>query len=125
MSFATLRTTLAASIANPSMWSTYSFPPAQVTANSVSITPDDSYVEIINNNTALSCKVRFVLECAVPLFDNQGNLAGIEDLILALVPLINHTGYTISNVSQPRIMALPSGDLLTCSIRIETLTSWS
>lgn len=124
MSFATLRTALATSIANPSVWSTYSFPPPQVTANSCSIVPDDPYVEPTNNNSLLSLKVRFKIEMAIPLFDNQGNLAGIETMIQALIPLIP-TSYNISSISQPRVMSLPSGDLLTCDVSIETLTSWS
>jgi len=125
MSFATLRTALATSIANPSVYSTYSFPPPQVTANSCSIVPDDPYVEMINNNTDLSLKVRFKIEIAIPLFDNQGNFAGIENTIQALIPLIPNETYNISSISQPRVMSLPSGDLLTCDVSLETLTSWS
>jgi hypothetical protein len=124
MSFATLRTALAASIANPSVWSTYSFPPPQVTANSCSIVPDDPYVQPTNNGSLLSLTVRFKIEMAIPLFDNQGNLAGIETMLQALVPLIPTT-YNISSISQPRVMSLPSGDLLTCDVSIETITSWS
>ena len=125
MSFATLRTALATAIANPSVYSTYSFPPPQVTANSCSIVPDDPYVEMTNNNTDLSLKVRFKIEIAIPLFDNQGNFAGIENTIQALIPLIPNETYNISSISQPRVMSLPSGDLLTCDVSIETLTSWS
>ena len=124
MSFATLRTALATSIANPSVWSTYSFPPPQVTANSCSIVPDDPYVEPTNNNSLLSLKVRFKIEMAIPLFDNQGNLAGIETMLQALVPLIP-TSYNISSISQPRVMSLPSGDLLICDVSLETIGSWS
>jgi hypothetical protein len=124
MSFATLRTALAASIANPSVYSTYSFPPPQVTANSCSIVPDDPYVQPTNNGSLLSLTVRFKIEMAIPLFDNQGNLAGIETMLQALIPLIPTT-YNISSISQPRVMSLPSGDLLTCDVSIETLASWS
>jgi len=124
MSFATLRTALAASIANPSVYSTYSFPPPQVTANSCSIVPDDPYVQPTNNGSLLSLTVRFKIEMAIPLFDNQGNLAGIETMLQALIPLIPTT-YNISSISQPRVMVLPSGDLLTCDVSIETLASWS
>jgi hypothetical protein len=124
MSFATLRTALATAIANPSVWSTYSFPPPQVTANSCSIVPDDPYVQPTNNGSLLSLTVRFKIEMAIPLFDNQGNLAGIETMLQALVPLIPTT-YNISSISQPRVMSLPSGDLLTCDVSIETITSWS
>lgn len=124
MSFATLRTSIASMIADAD-WTTYAFPPATPTANSISVVPDEPYVEVINNTTTLSLKVRFRLEMAVPLFDNQGNLAGIEDFLLQLVPKIDHKIYNISNVSQPKIMSIPSGDLLTCDVSIETLTSWS
>lgn len=124
MSFATLRTALATSIANPSVWSTYSFPPPQVTANSCSIVPDDPYVQPTNNGSLLSLTVRFKIEMAIPLFDNQGNLAGIETMLQALVPLIPTT-YNISSISQPRVMSLPSGDLLICDVSLETIGSWS
>lgn len=125
MSFATLRQQLADMIANPGVWTVYAYPPPTPTANSISITPDEPYVEINNNTTSLSLTARFKLHICVPLLDNQGNLGLIEDFILALVPKIDHTYMNISNVSQPKILSIPTGDLLTSDVSIELLTSWS
>ena len=125
MSFATLRQQLADMIANPGVWTVYAYPPPTPTANSISVTPDEPYVEINNNTTSLSLTARFKLHICVPLLDNQGNLGLIEDFILALVPMIDHTYINISNVSQPKILSIPTGDLLTSDLSIELLTSWS
>lgn len=124
MSFASLRADLAAMIANPGVWTVYSFPPPTPIANSISIAPGEPYVEIINNNPALSNKVKFSLHLCLPLLDNQGNLAGIENFILALVPMIDHTYINISAVSQPKILSIPTGDLLTCDVSLEILSTW-
>jgi hypothetical protein len=125
MSFATLRQQLADMIANPGVWTVYAYPPPTPTANSISVTPDEPYVEINNNTTSLSLTARFKLHICVPLLDNQGNLGVIEDFILALVPKIDHTYINISAVSQPKILSIPTGDLLTSDVSIELLTSWS
>jgi len=125
MSFATLRQQLADMIANPGVWTVYAYPPPTPTANSISITPDEPYVEINNNTTSLYLTARFKLHICVPLLDNQGNLGLIEDFILALVPKIDHTYINISSVSQPKILSIPTGDLLTSDVSIELLTSWS
>ena len=125
MSFATLRSELATMIDNPGVWSVYAFPPATPTANSISITPDEPYVLVNNNTTTLASTARFKLHICVPLLDNQGNLAGIENFILALIPKIDHTRINISSVSQPKILTVPTGDLLTCDVSIELMTSWS
>jgi len=125
MSFATLRQQLADMIANPGVWTVYAYPPPTPTANSISITPDEPYVEINNNTTSLSLTARFKLHICVALLDNQGNLGVIEDFILALVPKIDHTYINISAVSQPKILSIPTGDLLTSDVSIELLTSWS
>lgn len=124
MSFATLRQELADMIANPGVWTVYAYPPPTPTANSISITPDEPYVEI-NITTNLSLTARFKLHICVPLLDNQGNLGLIEDFILALVPKIDSSLINISSVSQPKILSIPTGDLLTSDVSIELLTSWS
>jgi len=124
MSFATLRADLATMIANPGVWDVYAFPPPTPTAYSVSITPNDPYVLLINNNPTQANTVRFTLHICVPLLDNRGNLAGIEDFLLALIPKIDHTYINISSVSQPKILSIQSGDLLTCEVSIEILSTW-
>jgi hypothetical protein len=48
----TLRSTIAAALANDSVWSTFSFPPSTIVANSVVVAPADSYLTPSNNGRA-------------------------------------------------------------------------
>jgi hypothetical protein len=63
----------------------------------------------------------------VPLLDNQGNLAGIEDDVVRVFQLLDASTivFNVGSVSSPKILNLPTGDLLECSISISTLTEWS
>jgi hypothetical protein len=42
----TLRSTIAAALANDSVWSTFSFPPSTIVANSVVVAPADPYLRL-------------------------------------------------------------------------------
>ncbi len=46
----TLRGTLATALTNNGVWSTFSFPPATLLANSVVVTPGDPYITPNNNS---------------------------------------------------------------------------
>jgi hypothetical protein len=82
----TLRGTLATDLANAGVWSTFSFPPATLLANSVVITPSDPYIVPSNNDqTTLAPLANFKVLVTTPAFDNQGNLAGIETFLVAVV----------------------------------------
>jgi hypothetical protein len=62
-----------------------------------------------------------------PAFDNQGNLAGMENFILAVVTKLAASSLTlnISTISAPAIVNAASGDLLVSEITVSILTEWS
>jgi hypothetical protein len=124
----TLRTTIATALANPGVWSTFAYPAPVLLANSVSVIPADPYITPTNNDYAtISPLANFKILMAVPAFDNQGNLAGMEDFIVAVFnKLASSTlAFNVSTVSAPAILSASSGDLLTAEIQISTLTTWS
>lgn len=124
----TLRSTLATTLTNAGVWSVFSFPPATLLANSVVITPSDPYLTPSNNDEiTINPMANFKILITKPALDNQGNLAGIEDYILAVVTKLAAATYqmNISSVSAPSIMNAQSGDLLVSEITVSILTSWS
>ena len=124
----TLRTTLATDLTNNGVWSTFSFPPATLIPNSVVVTVSDPYIIPSNNDyTSIAPLANFKIMICVPALDNQGNLAGIEDFIVAVVNKLNASSLVlnISSVSAPAIASVASGDLLTSEITVSILTSWS
>lgn len=123
----TLRATLASALANASVWDTYAFPPANVTANSVVIAPSDPYIVATNNRyDDVAPMANFVINVFVPLLDNEGNLNGIEERVVAVFKKLSASSiaYKIGDVTAPAIMSAASGDLLTCTMQISILTSW-
>jgi len=124
----TLRGTLATDLANAGVWSTFAYPPATLLANSVVITPSDPYI-VPNNNDQISIAplANFKVLITAPAFDNQGNFAGMEDFIVAVVTKLAASSLVlnISSVSAPAITNAASGDLLTSEITVSILTSWS
>ena len=124
----TLRGTLASDLANAGVWSTFAYPPSTLLANSVVITPSDPYITPSNNEqTSLSPLANFKILITAPAFDNQGNLAGMETFIVAVVNKLAASSLVlnISSVSAPAITNAASGDLLTSEITVSILTSWS
>jgi hypothetical protein len=124
----TLRGTLATDLANAGVWSTFAFPAPTLLANSVSVIPADPYITPTNNdNATIAPLASFSILIAVPAFDNQGNLASIETFLVAVFSKIaaSNLALTVTSVSAPSILNAASGDLLTCSINISTLTTWS
>jgi len=124
----TLRASLAAALANASVWSTYSFPPPTITANSVVIAPNDPYITPTNDtNLGISPMANFKIIFNVPLLDNQGNLNGIETFAVAVFNKLAASTIVmnIAAMSAPSVLDVPSGTLLTASFDIQILTSWS
>ena len=124
----TLRGTLATALANAGVWSTFAYPPATILANSVVITPSDPYIVPSNNDyTSIAPLANFKILMTTPAFDNQGNLAGMETFILAVVTKLNASSLVlnISSISAPAIVNAASGDLLVSEITVSILTSWS
>jgi hypothetical protein len=124
----TLRTSIAAALADNTKYSVYSFPPATPVANSLILTPADPYIVPTNNDrTSVAPMAMFRLQILVPMLDNAGNLAGIEDDIVRVFQLLDASSivFNVGSVSAPSIMSIESGNLLTCDIAISTLTEWS
>ena len=124
----TLRASLAAALANPNVWNTYSFPPPTITANSVIVAPGDPYCTPTNNtNVAISPMANFKIIFNVPMLDNQGNLNGIETVAVAVFNKLAASTIVmnIAAMSAPSLLEVQSGTLLTASFDIQILTSWS
>ena len=124
----TLRTTLATALVDNSKWQTFSFPPATVLANSVIVSPDDPYLTPNNNSQiSISPLANFKIVITVPLFDNEGNLNGIEDNVVGVFTKLHNSGltYNVSAISAPSVLNAASGDLLSCEMSVSILTSWS
>jgi hypothetical protein len=119
----TLRSTIAAALANNAVWSTFSYPPSTIVAN-----PADPYLTPSNNSQAtISPMANFKIIMTVPMFSNEGNLQGIEDTIVAVFNKLAASSivFNVTAVSAPSVLTLPSGDLLTSDLQISVLTSWS
>jgi hypothetical protein len=124
----TLRANLATALANASAWSTYSFPPPTITANSVIVAPADLYITPSNNSYAsISPLANLKIIMTVPMLDNQGNLNGIETLAVAVFNKLTASNIVmnIGGMSAPSVLEVQSGTLLTASFDISVLTSWS
>ena len=124
----TLRTTLATALVDNSRWSTFAFPPPVVLANSVIVSPDSPYITPNNNSQiTISPLASFKIIIVAPLFDNEGNLNGIEDFVVRVFNLLAASSltYNVSAVSAPSVLDAASGQLLSCEISVSILTSWS
>jgi hypothetical protein len=124
----TLRTTLATALVDNTRWQTFAFPPATVLANSVIVSPDNPYLTP-NNNSQISISpfANFKLIITTALFDNEGNLNGIEDFVVRVFNLLAASSltYNVSAISAPSVLNAASGDLLSCEMSVSILTSWS
>jgi hypothetical protein len=124
----TLRTTLATALVDNTKYQVFAFPPAVVLANSVIVSPDDPYITPTNNqHITISPMASFKLLIVAPLFDNEGNLNGIEDFVCGVFAKLaaSTLTYNVSAISAPSILNAASGDLLSCEMSVSILTSWS
>jgi hypothetical protein len=124
----TLRSTIATALSNPGVWSTFSFPPATILANSVIVAPGDPYLQPSNNSqNNINPQAFFKIIMTVPMYDNQGNLAGIEDTIVAVFNKLANSSlvFNVGSVSAPSVLNAESGALLTSDLQITVLTTWS
>jgi hypothetical protein len=69
----------------------------------------------------------FKIIMTVPLFDNQGNLNGIETMAVAVFNKLAASSIkmNVGAMSAPSVLEVQSGSLLTADFSISTLTSWS
>jgi hypothetical protein len=123
----TLRSTIATALSNPAVWQVFSFPPASPLANSVVVEPDDPYIVPSNNqHITIAPLANFRIKLYLPLLDNQGSLASMEDFIVDVFTKLaaSTLNYNIGSVSGVSVDST-AGDLLTTEIRVSILTSWS
>jgi hypothetical protein len=124
----TLRTTIATALTNAGVWDVFSYPPSTPLANSVIVAPSDPYITPSNNSQAgIAPLANFKIIMTVPMFDNQGNLAGIEDTIVAVFNKLAASSIVlnVTSVSAPSVLSVASGELLTADITISILSSWT
>ena len=125
----TLRSTLATALENAGVWQVFAFPPATPIANSVIVQPDDPYLEPSNNiYSSVAPKANFKIVMIVPMLDNQGNLIGIEDMLVGVFnKLAASTTLKISvgNVSARTVLSGVAGEMLTAELSVSIMTSWS
>lgn len=128
----TLRQTLATVLQANTVYQVFAFPPATILANSVVIIPDDPYLVPSNDSWAtVGPTANFKLLITVPLFDNKGNLQGIEEAVVTMFNALfagteaDTIAYSVGTVSQPQVLNAASGDLLTCEMAISLMTTWS
>jgi hypothetical protein len=128
----TLRQTIATKLAAASTYQVFAYPQATLIANSVTVIPDDPYLEPSNDSWAtIGPLAHFRLLIAVPFLDNQGALTAMELAVITMFnALYNSTSdgslaYNVGTVSQPQILSAASGDLLSCEMQISAVTTWS
>ena len=124
----TLRSTIASALTDNTLYSVFAFPPATPIVNSVVISPADPYVTPNNNSkNTIAPLANFNLNIFVPLLDNEGNLNGIEEMLVAVFNKLAASSivYNVGYVSSHSVLSAATGDLLTCSMQVSVLTSWS
>jgi hypothetical protein len=125
----TLRTTIANALLDDTKYSTFAFPPASPVPNSVVVAPSNGDYIVPSNNQYASVAplANFEIRIYLPLLDNQGNLAGIEDTMVAVFNklALSTIKFNVGSVSNLGTIDTESGTLLTATINISTLTEWS
>jgi hypothetical protein len=125
----TLRTTIATALLDDTKYSTFAFPPASPVPNSVVVSPSSAEYIVPSNNQYASVAplANFELRIYIPLLDNQGNLAGIEETMVAVFNKLaaSTIKFNVGSVSNLGTIDTESGTLLTATINISTLTEWS
>jgi hypothetical protein len=123
----TLRTTLATALVDNTKYQVFAFPPSVVLANSVIVSPAEEYITPSNNqHITISPMANFRVIITTMLYDNEGNLNGIEDFVCSVFKKLSQSSltYNVSAISAPSILNAASGDLLSCEMSVSILTSW-
>ena len=124
----TLRTTIAIALVDNTKWQVFAFPPATVLANSVIVSWDDPMLTPTNDRyNSVAPMANLKLTLTVPLYDNEGNLQGIEDAVVSVFNKLYESDLncSVGTVSTPSILSVASGDLLSCEMSLSILSSWS
>ena len=124
----TLRSTIAAALANAGVWTVFNYPPSTMQSSAVVVAPADPYITPSNNSQAgIAPMANFKIIMTVPMFDNASNLIGIEDTIVAVFNKLASSSivFNVTAVSAPSVLSVASGDYLTADLQLSVLTSWS
>ena len=125
----TLRTTIAAALQDDTKYSIFSFPPSTIIANSVVVAPATGDYLTPNNNqyATISPMAHLEIRMYVPLLDNQGNLSGIEDMMVAVFNKLaaSTLSFNVGSVTGVGSLETAAGEFLTATLNISILTEWS
>ena len=124
----TLRTTIANTLVDNAKWQTFAYPPATILPNSVIVGWGAPALEMNNNQyNTIAPTANFKILMTVPMLDNQGNLAGLEEIMVGVFNKLAAAALNVrvENITEPAVLNLQSGDLLTAEMNISVLTSWS
>jgi hypothetical protein len=125
----TLRTTIATALTDNTKYSVFAFPPATPIANSVAIAPSSGDYLVPSNNqwATVGPMANLEIRLYVPLLDNQGNLSGIEDMMVAVFNKLaaSSLSFNVGSVTNVGSIETAAGDFLTATINISILTEWT
>ena len=125
----TLRTSIAEALRDDTKYSVFSFPPSTIIANSVVVAPATGDYLTPNNNqySSISPMAHLEIRLYLPLLDNQGNLSGIEDMMVAVFNKIaaSTIQFNVGAITGVGSIETAAGDFLTATINVSTLTEWS
>ena len=125
----TLRSTVAGVLDNPGVWQVFDHVPATLLPNAVYVSWDDPMLEPSNNDfNTVGPSANFKITMTVPLFDNLGNLNGIEDMIVGVFNKFandNVLHIKIGTVSTPSVLTAGVAEMLVSEMTISCITSWS
>ena len=125
----TLRTTIATALTDNTKYSVFAFPPATPIANSVVVAPSSGDYLVPSNNqwATVGPMANLEIRLYVPLLDNQGNLSGIEDMMVAVFNKLaaSSLNFNVGSVTNVGSIETAAGDFLTATINISILTEWT
>jgi hypothetical protein len=125
----TLRTTVATALTDNTKYSVFSFPPATPIANSVVVAPSSGDYLVPSNNqwATVGPMANLEIRLYVPLLDNQGNLSGIEDIMVAVFNKLaaSSLSFNVGSVTNVGSIETAAGDFLTATINVSILTEWT
>ena len=124
----TLRSTVATALANPTQWQVFDHVPATLLPNSVYVSWDDPMLEPSNNQyNTVGQTANFKITMTVPLFDNLGNLNGIETMLVGVFNTLAASSLSVrvGNISTPSVLSAGSAEMLVSEMSIALITSWS
>ena len=125
----TLRSTVAGVLSNPEAWQVFDHIPATLLPNSVYVSWDDPMLEPSNNDfNTVGPSANFKITMVVPLFDNLGNLNGIESMLVGVFNKFandNTLHIKIGNVSTPSVLNAGAAEMLVSEMTVSLITSWS